>query len=80
MGRCRYGCVRYFLCWAYAALASTGAMAGVGASNTTPATSVDWVDAPVISYAQIEAGGKLDFVMGPKPLTWAAGWHAQPVQ
>jgi putative alpha-1,2-mannosidase len=38
------------------------------------------LDAPVISYAQIEAGGKLDFVMGHKPSTWAAGWHPQPVQ
>jgi predicted alpha-1,2-mannosidase len=38
------------------------------------------LDAPVISYAQIEAGGKLDFVMGPKPSTWAAGWHPQAVQ
>jgi predicted alpha-1,2-mannosidase len=38
------------------------------------------LDAPVISYAQIEGGGKLDFVMGPKPSTWAAGWHPQAVQ
>jgi len=38
------------------------------------------LDAPVITYAQIEAGGKLDFVMGPKPSTWAAGWRPQPVQ
>jgi len=36
--------------------------------------------APVISYAQIEAGGRLDFVMGPKPSSWAAGWHPQPLQ
>jgi predicted alpha-1,2-mannosidase len=33
------------------------------------------LDAPVISYAQIQAGGTLDFVMGPKPSTWAAAWH-----
>ena len=38
------------------------------------------LDAPVISYAQIEAGGRLDFVMGPKPSSWAAGWHPQPVR
>jgi predicted alpha-1,2-mannosidase len=38
------------------------------------------LDAPVISYAQIEAGGRLDFVMGPKPSSWAAGWHPRPVQ
>jgi predicted alpha-1,2-mannosidase len=30
---------------------------------------------PVITYAQIAAGGKLDFVMGPKPSNWAAGWR-----
>ncbi|HME39244.1 MAG TPA: GH92 family glycosyl hydrolase [Steroidobacteraceae bacterium] len=35
---------------------------------------------PVITYAQIEAGGKLDFVMGPKPSTWAAGWHPKSVR
>jgi putative alpha-1,2-mannosidase len=38
------------------------------------------LDAPVITYAQIEAGGNLEFVMGSKPSTWAAGWHPQPVQ
>jgi predicted alpha-1,2-mannosidase len=38
------------------------------------------LDVPLISYAQIEAGGKLDFVMGPKPSTWAAEWRPQPVQ
>jgi predicted alpha-1,2-mannosidase len=37
------------------------------------------LDKPVITYAQIEAGGKLDFAMGPKPSTWAAAWHPQPV-
>ncbi|MDB6085783.1 MAG: alpha-mannosidase [Gammaproteobacteria bacterium] len=35
---------------------------------------------PVITYAQIEAGGKLDFVMGPGPSRWAAGWHPKPVR
>jgi predicted alpha-1,2-mannosidase len=38
------------------------------------------LDVPVITYAQIEAGGKLDFVMGPKPSSWAAAWRPQPVQ
>ncbi len=38
------------------------------------------LDAPVITYAQIEAGGRLDFVMGPKPSSWAAGWRPQSVQ
>jgi len=35
---------------------------------------------PVITYAQIEAGGKLEFAMGPKPSKWAAGWRPQPVR
>ena len=30
--------------------------------------------APVITYRQIEAGGKLEFVMGPQPSRWASGW------
>jgi predicted alpha-1,2-mannosidase len=38
------------------------------------------LDAPVITYGQIEAGGRLDFVMGDKPSTWAAGWHPQPIE
>jgi predicted alpha-1,2-mannosidase len=38
------------------------------------------LDAPLIGYAQIEAGGKLDFVMGPKPSAWAAGWRPQPLE
>ncbi|MGN6322353.1 MAG: GH92 family glycosyl hydrolase [Dyella sp.] len=35
------------------------------------------LDQPIISYAQIEAGGSLHFEMGPKPSSWAAGWHPQ---
>jgi predicted alpha-1,2-mannosidase len=35
------------------------------------------LDKPVISYAQIEAGGNLHFEMGPKPSMWAADWHPQ---
>ena len=38
------------------------------------------LDVPMITYAQIEAGGTLDFVMGPKPSRWAAEWHPQSVQ
>jgi predicted alpha-1,2-mannosidase len=38
------------------------------------------LDIPVITYAQIEAGGTLDFVMGPKPSNWAAAWRPRPVQ
>jgi predicted alpha-1,2-mannosidase len=33
--------------------------------------------APLITYEQIEAGGKLEFTMGPQPSQWAATW--QPV-
>lgn len=35
------------------------------------------LDQPVISYAQIEAGGTLQFTMGPKPSPWAANWRPQ---
>jgi hypothetical protein len=28
----------------------------------------------MITYDQIEAGGKLEFTMGPKPSGWAATW------
>jgi predicted alpha-1,2-mannosidase len=37
------------------------------------------LDVPMITYAQIEAGAKLEFVMGPKPSQWAAGWRAKPL-
>jgi predicted alpha-1,2-mannosidase len=37
------------------------------------------LDSPVISYAQIEAGGTIDFVMGPQPSKWAATWRPQPL-
>ena len=33
---------------------------------------------PLITYQQIESGGKLEFVMGPKPSRWASGWVPQP--
>jgi predicted alpha-1,2-mannosidase len=35
------------------------------------------LDVPVITYAQIEAGGTLNFVMGPKPSKWASDWKTQ---
>ena len=38
------------------------------------------LDTPIITYAEIEAGGKLDFVMGPTPSHWASNWHPQPQQ
>jgi putative alpha-1,2-mannosidase len=37
------------------------------------------LDAPMISYRQIMAGGTLDFVMGPRPSRWAADWRPQAV-
>jgi putative alpha-1,2-mannosidase len=30
--------------------------------------------APLITYEQIEAGGKLEFVMGVAPSDWAVAW------
>jgi predicted alpha-1,2-mannosidase len=38
------------------------------------------LDKPVITHAQIEAGGKLEFVMGPRPSSWAASWRPQPLE
>ena len=38
------------------------------------------LDIPIITYADIEAGGELDFVMGPTPSHWASNWHPQPLQ
>jgi predicted alpha-1,2-mannosidase len=35
------------------------------------------LDIPVITYAQIEAGGKLEFVMGRQPSKWAANWRQE---
>lgn len=32
------------------------------------------LEIPVVRYEQIEAGGTLEFVMGPKPSRWAADW------
>ena len=37
------------------------------------------LDIPVITYSQIEAGGKLEFVMGRQPSKWAANWRATPL-
>jgi predicted alpha-1,2-mannosidase len=38
------------------------------------------LDQPVITHEQIVAGGKLEFVMGPKPSAWASGWRPQPLE
>jgi predicted alpha-1,2-mannosidase len=34
---------------------------------------------PVIRYADIAAGGTLEFLMGPAPSKWAADWKRQPL-
>ena len=34
---------------------------------------------PMITYADIEAGGELEFVMGPRPSHWAADWRPEPL-
>ena len=35
------------------------------------------LDRPVVTYDQILAGGRLRFVMGPRPSPWASGWRAR---
>jgi predicted alpha-1,2-mannosidase len=37
------------------------------------------LDVPIITYAQIEAGAQLEFVMGSQPSKWASKWRAQPI-
>jgi predicted alpha-1,2-mannosidase len=37
------------------------------------------LDIPVVTYAQIEAGGSLEFGMGPAPSKWASGWRGTPL-
>jgi len=37
------------------------------------------LNVPYITYAQIEAGGALSFVMGSSPSTWAANWSPTPI-
>jgi predicted alpha-1,2-mannosidase len=37
------------------------------------------LDKPILTYAQIEAGGSLDFVMGATPSTWASRWRPLPL-
>jgi predicted alpha-1,2-mannosidase len=34
---------------------------------------------PVITYAQIERGGTLEFVMGPNPSSWGSNWKPLPI-
>ncbi len=37
------------------------------------------LDVPVVRYGEIVRGGRLEFVMGPKPSEWAAAWRAKAV-
>ena len=37
------------------------------------------LDIPVITWEQIQAGGTLHFVMGPKPSQWASEWRPSPI-
>ena len=38
------------------------------------------LDIPVITWEQIQAGGVLRFVMGPKPSKWGNQWRPDPIQ
>jgi hypothetical protein len=49
------------------------------APSTPPAVSpVDWV-IPVVTCQQIEAGGLLEFEMGPTPSSWGSAWRGTPL-
>ena len=37
------------------------------------------LDIPIVTYAQIEAGGLLEFDMGPQPSKWASLWRGSPL-
>ncbi len=37
------------------------------------------LDIPIVTHAQIEAGGLLEFDMGPTPSQWASNWRAVPL-
>ena len=37
------------------------------------------LDVPIVTYAQIEAGGLLEFDMGPQPSKWASLWRGSPL-
>jgi predicted alpha-1,2-mannosidase len=38
------------------------------------------LDAPVLTWEQIQAGAHLRFVMGPKPSKWASAWRPKPIE
>jgi putative alpha-1,2-mannosidase len=37
------------------------------------------IDIPMITYQQIEAGGLLEFDMGPTPSSWGSAWRGTPL-
>jgi putative alpha-1,2-mannosidase len=37
------------------------------------------LNVPIVTYAQIEAGGLLEFDMGPQPSKWASAWRGTPL-
>ena len=38
------------------------------------------LDKPVVTYREIEAGGELQFAMGPVPSAWGSTWKAKPLR
>ena len=38
------------------------------------------IDIPIVTYQQIEAGGVLEFDMGPTPSSWGSAWRGTPLQ
>ena len=37
------------------------------------------LDRPIVTHAQLQAGGELEFDMGPEPSHWAASWRGVPL-
>src|SRR6267154_4562307 len=76
-GRCYFRSVRFFLCLACSVLAGLG-VSGVGASNTNPATPVDWVNTFIgTGGGGVDYGGTMPFVTTPFGMT---NWTAQTRQ
>jgi hypothetical protein len=46
---------------------------------SAPNNSASNLYIPIVTHAQIEAGGLLEFDMGPAPSKWAAGWRGIPL-
>ena len=54
------------------------------ATRPTTSTSVgrlngEPLDIPIVTYRQINAGGLLEFDMGPAPSSWGAAWRGTPL-